>query len=701
MLSKHTIAAVFNKSKYLLVAAIAVYIVIFSAITILKYYSFQTYAYDLGIYNQAFHMPLYNGQLFFNTADLLANPSGSLFGIHFSPIFFLILPFYMIFPSPPALLFIQTFALALGALPLFLLASKRLGNEKWGLAFAILYLINPALHSVNWYDFHPEAFLPVLFLFSLYFFDSKKPKLFLVSVLLTLACIEFAAILLVFMAFYFIIKQKPWKRGQIDMVKMKLAVLTIALSVVWLFASLQVIHTINPLVSPMSGESYWGQIGAKSLLDVPGQAITNPERVIQALSFDGNFKLFYFLALLGFVAFLPIFEPVIVICLLPWLITCFISNYPPFYQFGDQYPAYIISFLFYGAIIGLSKLSSQTKYIFAKKKTRIILGTLFCFSVILVPLYTPLNSNPFQSVGWLAYGYPDVNQHDRNVLNLLSYVPANASVLTQNDIFPHLSNRPNVYVFPSGVFYPPGKTFDDVMNNMLLNVDFIVGDLRTDDKVLPILLHYISMDGSFGVYAAADGAVIMKRGYTDQPVFFQPIEHNFAQSSFVLVDGSIIKDSDSASGYALLHSTANNSSDFFWLGPYVFLPPGEYAATFRVKIDGASKDELLGLYVSYFSYKAIISHVGTNTTGGNLRFSLSTDGDQNILGSLVVNGLDFDKINQYQDFTINFMVNDFGAYEFRGTSLSNGTNVYFDGVRVIQVKPLGDLYLEIQETFPK
>ena len=323
----------------------------------MKYYSFQTYAYDLGIYNQALHTPLYNGQLFYNTADLLANPTGNLFGIHFSPILLVIFPFYLLYTAPPTLLVIQTFALALGALPLYLLALKKLKSEKWALVLAILYLLNPALQGVNWYDFHPEAFLPMLLLFSIYFFETKKTKLYLASVILTLFCIEFAALLLVFLAVYFILSLKPWKRDQLDVSKLKFAAVTILLSFVWLIVSIQIMHAINPLVRPMSGETFWGEIGAKNILDIPAQAVTNPERVIQALTFDGNLKLVYLLVLLGSVAFLPLFEPLIVICLAPWLITCFISNYLPFYQFGDQYPAYILSFLFYGAVLGLGKVN--------------------------------------------------------------------------------------------------------------------------------------------------------------------------------------------------------------------------------------------------------------------------------------------------------------------------------------------------------
>ena len=162
-----------------------------------------------------------------------------------------------------------------------------------------------------------------------------------------------------------------------------------------------------------------------------------------------------------------------------------------------------------------------------------------------------------------------------------------------------------------------------------------------------------------------------------------------------------MEDATSESGDVFLHSTTNQSNDLFWVGPYVFLTPGDYEATYRLKVDNTTETSLLDLYVSCFFYKTTISYVGNNATGYNLRFGLSTDGEQNILTSLRLNGSDFSQSNRYQDFTLKFHVSDFGAYEFRGTSLSNSSNVYFDGVRVVQAKPLGTLYLETSENYPE
>src|SRR3990170_9095612 len=256
MLLKERIFRQFGKSRNVLFLEIGLYTALFSYICVSRYYSFNTYAYDLGTYNQALYSTLFDGKVLYSTADLLANPSGSLLGIHFSPILFSILPLYAIHPGPTLLLVLQSFVLSLGALPLYLIASKRLGSEKWGLVFATLYLLNPALQGVNWYDFHPEAFLPLFFLLSLYSLDSKKTDLYFASVLLALMTIEFASIVFICMSLYFMVKMKPWKRNQIDKGMMKLLLATILLAIVWLIASLQVIHFFNPFVRSMTGETY-------------------------------------------------------------------------------------------------------------------------------------------------------------------------------------------------------------------------------------------------------------------------------------------------------------------------------------------------------------------------------------------------------------------------------------------------------------
>jgi len=84
-------------TEYIVVLLIVAYTVIFSYFSILKHEAFLSTGWDLGVYEQALWTTLNHGKLFYYTPDLAFNPGGILFGLHFSPILFLILPIYAIY----------------------------------------------------------------------------------------------------------------------------------------------------------------------------------------------------------------------------------------------------------------------------------------------------------------------------------------------------------------------------------------------------------------------------------------------------------------------------------------------------------------------------------------------------------------------------------------------------------------------------
>ena len=689
-----------SKYEFVLVIEIIIYAIIFSVLTIYRYGAFETYAYDLGIYNQAMHTTLSDGKLLYYTSDLTANPNGSLFGVHFSPIFLVILPVYAVHPFPETLLVIQSFVLSLGAIPLYLLAVKRLKSEKIALLISTLYLLNPALQGINWYDFHPEAFLPTFLLFCLYFLETKNVYAYFASVLLTLMTLEFASIVLIFMSLYFAVKMKLWRRKNIELGKLKILLLTVLLSVVWMAISFQIVHSINSTVAPLSGEIYWREIGANSLQEVPGQFFSHPVSVINALSFDAWHKLFYFVSFLGFVIFLPLLEPLIVICVLPWLSIAWISNYPPFYSFGDQYPAFMLPFLFFAVVLGVQKIKPMLDNNSLRKKVYFVLGVLLAVSIVLSCFSTPINGAPYLSYNNITYGLPQITEHDRSVSKLLEFVPKDAAILTQGNIFPQLSNRLEAYLCPSGVRYPPGETFSNELEKLLSKVDYIIVDFETDLSAASTVLSYASKRGNFGLYASADGVVILKRDYQGALIFFRPVENSYNFKSFVLNDGALVRDPDSKNDYVLLNSFSNRSLTDFWFGPYVFLSPGSYEATFRMKTDYSGEGNIVNLYVSYFLYNIQIDYIGTNRTGYHLRFNVTTNGEQKVLASRGLNASDFVKVNSYSEFQVNFNVTDFGAYEFRGMIPSNISNIFLDEVRIMQSRSSSSLNLQVIESFP-
>ncbi len=152
--------------------AMSLYILIFSHYTILKHYTFCSYAWDLGIFAQALYSTIYHGKLFYYTVENYVNPSNNFFAIHFSPILFILIPFYALYPKPETLLVLQTTILAAGAIPLYLISREILKN-RISIVPPLIYLLYPALHGGNWFDFHPQAFIPLL-VFSLFYFYLKK-----------------------------------------------------------------------------------------------------------------------------------------------------------------------------------------------------------------------------------------------------------------------------------------------------------------------------------------------------------------------------------------------------------------------------------------------------------------------------------------------------------------------------------------------
>ena len=136
---------------------IAAYALVFSFVTVTRHYTFQTHALDLGYYVQL----VWN--LAGNRGARVSLPEMHAWGDHLSPIMYLFVPAFWLIPGPVALLVAQSAALGLGALPVFAIARRRLGDDRPAAAFAVLYLLNPSLHGINVRDFHAAALaIPLL-----------------------------------------------------------------------------------------------------------------------------------------------------------------------------------------------------------------------------------------------------------------------------------------------------------------------------------------------------------------------------------------------------------------------------------------------------------------------------------------------------------------------------------------------------------
>jgi len=143
-----------DKIQICIIVCITAYTLIFSYFTIMRHYSFDSGAWDLGTYEQMLWTTIHSGKLFWAAPDPI-NPTGFFFGTHFSPILFIILPIYFLHQATETLLILQSFVLALGALPLYWLARDELKSKIAGLIIAVAYLAYglyfvPALFLDDW-----------------------------------------------------------------------------------------------------------------------------------------------------------------------------------------------------------------------------------------------------------------------------------------------------------------------------------------------------------------------------------------------------------------------------------------------------------------------------------------------------------------------------------------------------------------------
>src|ERR1700687_3808530 len=157
---------------WLALAAAAGYFLTYSTLAVLPHESYHSFGFDLGLFDQVFWNTT-QGRPFESTMSQALPVPHSLLGDHFSPVFVLLMPFYLAVPHPETLLVLQTLALALGAWPVYLLAKLKL-PPGYALLWVLAYFLLVPLAYINMYDFHEVAFAVAPLGFALYFLESGR-----------------------------------------------------------------------------------------------------------------------------------------------------------------------------------------------------------------------------------------------------------------------------------------------------------------------------------------------------------------------------------------------------------------------------------------------------------------------------------------------------------------------------------------------
>ena len=571
----------------LLLVAISIYGIVFSYFTVLKHNLFLSSGWDLGVFDQALYTTLHNGKFLYYTADLFLNPSGCYFVQHVSPILFLLLPFYAINSSAATLLVLKSFILAFGALPLYFLAREFLESAKAGFIAAILYLLYVPLQGANWFDFQPQIFLPMLFFSMFYFAVKSKWKLYFTTVLLAAMVEEHIFILIFLTAFYLLVTSKVrpfWQslKSFRNMNRNLASAITMIFSISYFFVTSWIKNSfpINPqFVNLYKALSVFSVLGVKGdPLLYPLYVLFNPQRAFAALLYDFPMKFLYLVLLFSPLLFFSLRSKVVLVTV-PFLGLYLFSNYYAYYSIGSHYPLYILAFIFVAALMVLKRFQHAART--SILKTMLIVSMLFAISVSPI---SPL-STPFIKEGLLWYPTTSLESNEKisSLTDLVNAIPPNASVLTQNTIFAHVSNRLDAYVLP--ISHLVNDTA--YISSLITRSEYILLDLSWNDLNTNFVLNEITRNDSYGAYALAENAILFKRGFQGEPLFAHYTEYRVlsAYKDLTLAPFSNIT-SDSSAVSKKVALCPKNSAGYFIYGPFNYLISGSYEVTFTVKAIG-------------------------------------------------------------------------------------------------------------------
>jgi uncharacterized membrane protein len=596
--------------------AVLVSTVVLSWVQYLGYQAFQSVPDDLGSYNQAFYTTVHSGRFFYYTTNTPGGNGGDMFGTHFVPFFFFLVPFYALASGPLTLVVLKNVGLAAGAIPLYGLARFRLQSRTWALVCAGAYLVTPLLTSLDWNGFDPEVFIPVTVLTAMYFLARERPYLFIASWVIALSVIEAIAPLLIAFAVFGLLIERWTHRAEPFLPlggERRLLLAGLLTSVIWLGVTYVALSHINP-TGATYGPGYSGRysiLGAHSIPDVLPQALLHPDRAWAALNFQGGTKVTYLLLVLACVGFFPLLgELRSLLTAGVWGLFAVLSDSPGFYALGTQYPGYLIPFVVVGMVSGLavvrgwamrrleSRPADDPREDEAEAAGRARLrrralsyGPLVVLVVsvgVTVAIANPFLAQPVGATPFNTFGIAGPWAHERSVERLLGLIPPAAGVFTTIHLYPQVSSRPNAYVLSDGIAFAGKTTFWGWLQHYINVSDFVLLDYVVDPEEA-IFIHYYGNLSQFGIVGGDDGAFLYERGWHGAPQVWSPTPFLFAGGDLTLVNAVRSNRASTPIGPSLYHAADHHSGAALWSGPrQATLPPGEYQVTYWFRIQAPS-----------------------------------------------------------------------------------------------------------------
>lgn len=395
--------------------------------TVYRIKIFWAPSFDFGLFAQMFHNMKETG-LAMTTVE--RGKMLSHFAVHVSPIYYLMLPFYCLFPVPETLQILQAAVLASAVIPMWLIGKQHgLGGLCRTLLCALLLLL-PVTAGGASYDLHENCFLLPLVLWLMYAIGRESILLTGLFSVLTLAVKEDAAVYVAIAALYTIIHcaVNNSKRNR-KMLVTGIGILVI--SIVWFLLVTDYLATHGDGVMTYRYDNFiYDDSG--SLFTVIKAVLLCPMKMLYECV--DTEKLLYLAQTLIPLLALPLitrkYERYLL--LIPYILLNLMSDYQYQHDVMFQYNFGSSAFLLYLTAVNLADFKWKLPRLLA-------LGTAVCVSF---GFFTSLILPSVQNV---VTNYAENTAYYQGLSQALDLIPDDASVAAHHFYVTPLSNREQLY----------------------------------------------------------------------------------------------------------------------------------------------------------------------------------------------------------------------------------------------------------------
>jgi len=476
-----------SKNKKLAIKIILILTIIevtlLSVVMVYRTLTLNSPGFDFGIFTQMF----YNMLTTIERSTLLSHNA-----VHVSPIYYLLLPFFMVFPFPETLQVLQAVVVGLGVIPIYLIAKHFKLNYKVTIVVSALYLFNPAIISSSYYDLHENCFLAPLILFVIYFALKQKWIKLLIAFVLTLMVKEDAGIYLLFIGVYFFFvnlknENQKEKRNYLIM-----SILMMILSVSYFLLITKLLN------SQGDGAMFWRYDNLngypdKGILGLVISVIQSPSYLLTTM-FSPN-KIYHLIIIFSSLGLIPLLNKELnnYWLFIPLIIINFSTTYPYQHQFGFQYYFGTMALIIFVVMLVFKEnIEDQETILITDPKTKVSKFKKIIFiASVTVSMAIGISTIGIRA-GIVKYYYQSEEIY-KTMRKTLIEIPRDKKVLATSFLTPYLSDREILYEYSNRNLYQDEIIFDYILidkrtteerllelTNTIESAGYIISDESTD-----------------------------------------------------------------------------------------------------------------------------------------------------------------------------------------------------------------------------